>query len=242
MFERIKKSYVQGMRLAALTWRKLNINVKNITHNQHALHCFNPLAVSVVLVMNEFIYPTEIGVHFALQHDPEEIIMQVMLTLILQQREINPRSKLVFTFCQNRDKAECSLGVKPILLMVGSWTRFAHAKPTKPKNAKTVGSAMSRFVGSLGYVGAVEVCVDNEKVLVSGMEFFKQVRARQGFSTTVTTNCNYSKDHTSICERTIHTVRKLQKTLAMQLEEAIKSKTPQGHAVLYWAAMPSTWL
>ena len=239
MFERIKKSYVQGMRLAALTWRELNINVKNITHNQHTLHCFNPLGVSV-LFMNELIYPTEIGVHFAFQH--EEIIMQVMLTLILQQREIDPRSKLVFSFCQNRDKVECSLGVKPILLMVDSWTRYAHAKPTKPKKAKTVGSAMPRFMGSLVYFGAVEVCVDNEKVLVSGMEFFKQVRARQGFSTTVTTNCNYSKDHTSICERTIQTVRKLQKTLVMQLEEAIKSKTPQGHAVLYWAAMPSTWL
>ena len=27
----------------------------------------------------------------------------------------------------------------------------------------------------------------------------------------------------------------------MQLEESIKCKIPQGHAVLYWAAMHSTW-
>ena len=87
------------------------------------------------------------------------------------------------------------------------------AEPIKPKNAKTVGSAISKFVGSLGYVGAVKVCGDNENVLVSGMEFFKQVRDRQGFSTTVTTNRNYSKDRTSICEPTIQTVRNLQKTL-----------------------------
>ena len=126
--------------------------------------------------------------------------------------------------------------------MVDSWTRYAHAEPIKPKNAKTVGSAISKFVGSLGYVGAVEVCGDNENVLVSGMEFFKQVRARQGFSTTVTTNRNYSKDRTSICERTIQTVCNLQKTLVMQLEESIKCKIPQGHAVLYWTAMHSTWL
>ena len=79
----------------------------------------------------------------------------------------------------------------------------------------------------------------NEHVLV---EFFKQVRARQGFSTTVTTNRNHSKDRTSICERTIQTVRNLQKTLVIQLEESVKRKIPQGHAVLYLAAMHSTWL
>jgi hypothetical protein len=44
--------------------------------------------------------------------------------------------------------------------MVDSLTRYAHAEPIKPKNAKTVGSAISKFVGSLGYVGAVEVCGD----------------------------------------------------------------------------------
>ena len=119
-------------------------------------------------------------------------MMQVMLTLISQQSEIDPQSKLIFTFVKIviSQKSEGSRGVKPILLMVDSWTRYAHAEPIKPKNAKTVGSAISKFVGSLGYVGAVEVCGDNENVLVSGMEFFKQVRARQGFSTTVTTNRN----------------------------------------------------
>ena len=43
-------------------------------------------------------------------------------------------------------------------------------------------------------------------------------------------------------ERTIQTVRNLQKTLVVQLEESIKCKIPRGHAVLYWAAMHSTWL
>ena len=90
-------------------------------------------------------------------------------------------------------------------------------------------------------VRVVEVCGDNENVLVSGMEFYKQVRARQGFTTTVTTNRNYSKDRTNICERTTQTVRNLQKTLLMQLEESIKCKIPQGHAVLYGSLMFFTW-
>lgn len=80
-------------------------------------------------------------------------------------------ASMPMALAENRDKSEGSLGVKPILLMVDSWTRYAHAEPIKPKNAKTVGSAISKFVGSLGYVGAAEVCGDNENVLVSGMEF-----------------------------------------------------------------------
>jgi len=91
-----------------------------------------------------------------------------------------PTIQVDFHFSENRDKSGGSLGFKPILL-VDSWTRYAHAERIKPKNAKTVGSAISKFVGSL----AVEVCGDNENVLVSGMEFFRQVRTRQGFSTTV---------------------------------------------------------
>ena len=48
--------------------------------------------------MNWLTYPTEIGVRFVFQLVPEVTIMQVMLTLILQQNEIDPQSKLIFTF------------------------------------------------------------------------------------------------------------------------------------------------
>ena len=241
MFERIKKSYVQGMRRAAIDMARAeyqreehpaqpaHLAVRQPTHRDRSLHELTRLPYRDWC---PFCVSTRArGDYHASHADPD-----------LAAARDRPTIQVDFYFCENRDKSEGSLGVKPILLMVDSWTRYAHAKPIKPKNAKTVGSAISKFVGSLGYVGAVEVCGDNENVLVSGMEFFKQVRARQGFSTTVTTNRNYSKGRTSICERTVQTVRNLQKTLVVQLEESIKCKIPQGHAVLYWAAMHSTWL
>ena len=232
MFERIKKSYVQGMRRAAIDMARAeyqreehpaqpaHLAARQPTQRERSLHELTHLPYRDWC---PFCVSTRArGDYHASHADPD-----------LAAERDRPTIQVDFYFCENRDKSEGSLGVKPILLMVDSWTRYAHAEPIKPKNAKTVGSAISKFVGSLGYVGAVEVCGDNENVLVSGMEFFKQVRARQGFSTTVTTNRNYSKDRTSICERTIQTVCNLQKTLVMQLEESIKCKIPQGHAVLY---------
>ena len=244
MFERIK-NYVQSMRRAAVDMARAeyqreehpaqpaHLAARQPTQRERSLHELThlpyrdwcPFCVSA----------RARGDYHASHADPD-----------LAAERDRPTIQVDFYFCENRDKSEGSLGVKPILLMVDSWTRYAHAGPIKAKNTKTVGSAISKFVGSLGYVGTVEVCGDNKNVLVSGMEFFKQVRACQGFSTTVTTNrsysVSYSKDRTSICERTIQTVCKLQKTLVMQLEESIKCKIPQGHAVLYWAAMHSTWL
>ena len=74
------------------------------------------------------------------------------------------------------------------------------------------------FLGNLGYSETVEIAVDNEPVLVAGMEFCKEARLRLGFSTGVTTNKNYDTSRTSAAERMIQTIRNLQKTLILQLE------------------------
>ena len=114
---------------------------------------------------------------------------------------------------------------------VDTWARYVHAEPLKTRNKRNVGEAMARFLGNLGYSEDVEVAVDNEPVLVAGMEFCKEVRVRTGLSTVVTTNRNYDKSRTSPAERMIQTVRNLQKTLIYQLETEIKAKILTGNCL-----------
>ena len=154
MFERIKKSYVQGMRRAAIDMARAEYqreehpaqpahlaarqptqrerSLLELTHLPYRDWC--PFCVST----------RARGDYDASHADPD-----------LAAERDRPTIQVDFYFCENRDKSGGSRGVKPILLMVDSWTRYAHAEPIKPKNAKTVGSAISKFVGSLGYVGAV---------------------------------------------------------------------------------------
>ena len=88
---------------------------------------------------------------------------------------------------------------------------------------------MARFLGNLGYTENVEVAVDNEPVLVAGMECCRDIRLRLGLSTTITTNKHYDKARASVAERMVQTVRNLQKTLILQLEESIGCRLPDGH-------------
>ena len=152
------------------------------------------------------------------------------------QRE-HPTIQADFFFCEERGEES-----KYILLMVDSWTCYVQAEPLKVRNKRSVGEAMARFIGSLGHVGTVEICVDNENVLVAGMEFCQDVRLRMGFQTIATTNKNYDKARTSTAERMIQTVRNLQKTMVSQVEAEAKLRTPPGHCIRYWAVMHAAWL
>ena len=118
-----------------------------------------------------------------------------------------------FFYCEERkDEAKC------VLTLVDCWTRYVHAEPLKIRNRRSVGESMARFLGNLGYSETVEIAVDNEPVLVAGMEFCKEARLRLGFSTGATTNKNYDTSRTSAAKRMIQTIRNLQKTLILQLE------------------------
>ena len=166
------------------------------------------------------------GDYHASVADPEEAA--------LRER---PTVQADFFYCEERaDDA------KYILLMVDTWTRYVHAEPLKIRNRKSVGEAMARFLGNLGYTENVEVAVDNEPVLVAGMECCRDIRLRLGLSTTLTTNKHYDKARTSVAERMVQTVRNLQKTLILQLEESIQRKLPGGHSLRYWGIVHAAWL
>ena len=149
----------------------------------------------------------------------------------------HPTVQADFFYCEERKE-----DAKYILLMVDTWTRYVHAEPLKVRNRKSVGEAMARFLGNLGYTENVEVAVDNEPVLVAGMECCRDIRLRLGLSTTITTNKHYDKARTSVAERMVQTVRNLQKTLILQLEESIGCRLPGGHCLRYWGIVHAAWL
>ena len=149
----------------------------------------------------------------------------------------HPTVQADFFYCEERKE-----DAKYILLMVDTWTRYVHAEPLKVRNRKSVGEAMARFLGNLGYTENVEVAVDNEPVLVAGMECCRDIRLRLGLSTTITTNKHYDKGRTSVAERMVQTVRKLQKTLILQLEESMGCRLPGGHCLRYWGIVHAAWL
>lgn len=82
--------------------------------------------------------------------------------------------------------------------------------------------------------------MDNQNVLVAGMDFCRDVRLRMGSKTIVTTNKNYDKSRTSTAEKMIQS--SLQRTLILQLESDIKCKIPGGHCLRYCAVMHAAWL
>ena len=166
------------------------------------------------------------GDHHATVADPEETA----------QRE-RPTIQADFFFCEERGEES-----KYILLMVDTWTRFVHTEPLKVRNKRSVGEAMARFLGDLGYSETVELAVDNENFLFAGMEFCKDVRLRMGLKTIVTANKNYDKARTSAAGRMIQSTRNLQKTLMLQVETELKCKVPGGHCLRYLATMHSAWL
>ena len=100
----------------------------------------------------------------------------------------HPTVQAEFFHCEERRE-----DAKYILLMVDTWTRYVDAEALKIRNRKSVGEAMARFLGNLGYTESVEVAVDNEPVLVAGMDCCKEIRLRLGPSTIVTTNKHYDK-------------------------------------------------
>ena len=116
-----------------------------------------------------------------------------------------------------------------------------HAEPLKIRDRKSVGEAMARFLGNLGYTESVEVAVDNEPVLVAGMDWWK-IRLRLGLSTILTTNKHYDKSRTSVAECMVQSVRNLQKTLILQLEESMGCRLPGGHSLRYWGIVHAAWL
>ena len=117
-------------------------------------------------------------------------------------------------------------GAVVALLMVDVWTRFVTVEPLKQRN--TVGEALCKFLRVLGRTDEVEICGDNEPVLVAGMEFCKAARQKAGMKTTVSKNKPYDKGRTGVAERFIQTVRRLQNTLLSQVETEIQAKIPEG--------------
>ena len=101
---------------------------------------------------------------------------------------------------------------------------------------------MARFIASLGHVGTAEIVVDNENVLVAGMVFCRNTRLMMGMQTITTTNKHYDEGRTSVAERMVQSIRNLQKTLVLQMEEAAQFRLPGGHALRYWAVMHAAWL
>ena len=146
-----------------------------------------------------------------------------------------------FFHCEERGPGEDN-NSKYVLLMVDTWTRYVHAEPLKVRNKKSVGEILARFIGSLGHVGTVEIAVDNENVLVAGMEFCRNARLMMGMQSITTTNKHYDKGRTSVAERMVQSIRNLQKTLVLQMEEAAQFRLPGGHALRYWAVIHSAWL
>ena len=235
LFERIVKAHRTAMRRAALDVamkqyedETQNVEVAEIpkqpTARERALHevthlPFRPWCQHCVA-------PRSYGDHHATVADAAETA----------ERE-HPTIQADFFFCEERCEES-----KYVLLLVDVWTRFVHAEPLKVRNKRSVGEAMARFIGSLGHVGTVEIAVDNENVLVAGMEFCRDVRLRMGFQTITTTNKNYDKARTSTAERMIQTVRNLQKTLISQLEGEAKFRVPGGHWLRYWAVVHAAWL
>ena len=84
--------------------------------------------------------------------------------------------------------------------------------------------------------------MDNEPFLVAGMECGKDIRARLGLDTTLCTNKHYDKARTSVAERMVQSIRNLQKTLVLQLEDSIQCKLPGGHSLRYWGVVHAAWL
>ena len=137
-----------------------------------------------------------------------------------------PTIQVDFYFCEGNDERKTVSEAKAILLLVDVWTRYTHVEPMEKKSARAVGEEISRFAGMVGHVGMIELEGDNEHVLVAGMELCKSVGAKHGFPTTISLNKSYSKSRTGVAERTIQTVRNLQKTLVAQLEHEIQCKLP----------------
>ena len=237
LFERIVKAHRTAMRRAALdvaaAMKQYEDEIQNVevaeipkqpTARERALHevthlPFRPWCQHCVATRSY-------GDHHATVADATETA----------ERE-HPTIQADFFFCEERCEES-----KYVLLLVDVWTRFVHAEPLKVRNKRSVGEAMARFIGSLGHVGTVEIAVDNENVLVAGMEFCRDVRLRMGFQTITTTNKNYDKARTSTAERMIQTVRNLQKTLISQLEGEAKFRVPGGHCLRYWAVVHAAWL
>ena len=88
----------------------------------------------------------------------------------------------------------------------------------------------------------MEISFDNEPVLVDDVSFRKAARAKAGLGTIVSPNKSYDKGRTSIAERSVQTVRGIQKTLNGQIKDHIEATSPDGHPLIQWAAMHSAWL
>ena len=128
------------------------------------------------------------------------------------------------------------------LLMVDVWSRYVSVMPLKPRNTQTVGNALVKFLNEVGRVEKMELAGDNEPVLAAGMRFCQRTRQTLGMETILTWNRTYEKTRTSIAERSVQTVRGLQKTLLSHLESAIQATIPAGHPVIQWAAMHASWI
>jgi hypothetical protein len=97
MFERIKKSYVQGMRRAAIDMARAEYQREE--HPAQPAHLAAHQPTQRERSLHELTHlPYRDWCPFCVSTWLEVTIMQVMLTLILQQNEIDPQSKLIFTF------------------------------------------------------------------------------------------------------------------------------------------------
>ena len=101
------------------------------------------------------------------------------------------------------------------------------------KNAGVIVAILARFLSNLSYFDVIEVSYDNEPVLSAGVKITQVIRANQGLPMTPQLGKMYSKVRTGLPERTIQTVRAQGKCLIAFLEDKMKMKIPDRHALRF---------
>eukprot|EP00435_Cladocopium_sp_Y103_P023304 s2901_g5.t1 len=129
-----------------------------------------------------------------------------------------------------------------VLLMVDNWTKYVAVEPLRNKNAGVVGAIIARYLSGLSHFDMVEVAFDNEPVLSAGVKMAQTIRANQGLPLQPQPGRMYSKERTSLAERSIQTVRAQQKCLVAYLEFKIQAVIPESHPLRGWAMIHAAWL
>eukprot|EP00435_Cladocopium_sp_Y103_P025443 s995_g6.t1 len=129
-----------------------------------------------------------------------------------------------------------------VLLMVDNWTKYVAVEPLRNKNAGVVGAIIARYLSGLSHFDMVEVAFDNEPVLNAGVRMAQTIRANQGLPMVPQPGRMYSKERTSLAERSIHTVRAQQKCLVVYLEFKMQASIPEEHVLRAWAMILAGWL
>ena len=133
------------------------------------------------------------------------------------------------------------IGDYSILVMIDVWTRYSEAVPLT-KTTRNVSEAVMNFIGNVGHLEKVELCCDQERVLVVGLELAKATRQKMSLGTIVSVRKAFDKGRTAMAERAIQTIRNQQKTLSAYVQSRAGILIPDDHVIHAWAARHAAWL